>query len=331
MAKVMVAMYCFECPDGYNDYDDEDTEFVSDDSKLLKASCLCDKFRVLDLDTLIIDDYSFRDVVEIRDEIVNLHLGEVSEESLDRGYEYFNLLGCTQSFIDSEYGYDKTGNLAIPDDCNYMPIVYKGEIGEVERVMKVSCHDAPIRLFVDVIDKKVEVCIFDCIVSEEKLEEDYFLVFDKLPLSYFENLFTRVSNNIWEFGDTACVLLNHNSSSHDIIVPNRYKKVCLDVGHMGEVAFGVVIPPSVDVVSLDRALEVKGIDYYLKNSNLTLYFPNSGKTKKILSNLYKSLLDDKLAIHALASEFIDINSLVNDINSLVKKIKDEYNINIEFY
>lgn len=325
MAKVMVAMYCFECPDGYNDCDDEDTGFVSDDSKLLKASCLCDKFRVLDLDTLIIDDYSFRGVVEIRDEIVNLHLGEVSEESLDRGYEYFNLLGCTQNFIDSEYGYDKTGNLAIPDDCNYMPIVYKGEIGEVERVMRVGCHDAPIRLFVDVIDKKVEVCIFDCIVSEEKLEsEDYYLVFDTLPLSYFENLFTKVSNDIWEFGDTACILLNHKSSPHDIIVPNRYKKVCLDVGHMDEGVFGVVIPPSVDIVSLDRALEVMGVDYYLRNSNLTLYFPNSGKAKKILSNLYKSLLDDKLTVNALTSGFIDINSLT-------KKMRDEYNINIEFY
>lgn len=325
MAKVMVAMYCFECPDGYNDYDDEDTEFVFDDSKLLKASLLCDKFRVLDLDTLIIDDYSFRDVVELRDKIVNLHLGEVSEESLDRGCEYFNLLGCTQNFIDSEYGYDKTGNLAIPDDCNYIPIVYKGEIGEVERVMRVGCHDAPIRLFVDVVDKKVEVCIFDCIVSEEKLEsEDYYLVFDKLPLSYFENLFTKVSKDIWEFGDTACLLLNHKSSPHDIIVPNRYKKVCLDVGHMDEGAFGVVIPPSVDIVSLDRALEVMGVDYYLRNSKLTLYFPNSGKTKKILSNLYKSLLDDKLTANALTSGFIDINSLT-------KKMRDEYNINIEFY
>ena len=325
MAKVMVAMYCFECPDGYNDYDDEDTEFVFDDSKLLKASCLCDKFRVLDLDTLIINDYSFRDVVELRDKIVNLHLGEVSEESLDRGYEYFNLLGCTQNFIDSEYGYDKTGNLAIPDDCNYMPIVYKGEVVEDERVMRVGCHDAPIRLFVDVIDKKVEVCIFDCIVSEEKLEsEDYCLVFDTLPLSYFENLFTKVSKDIWEFGDTACILLNHKSSPHDIIVPNRYKKVCLDVGHMDEGAFGVVIPPSVDIVSLDRALEVMGVDYYLKNSNLTLYFLNSGKTKKILSNLYKSLLDDKLTVNAFTSGFMNLNSLV-------KKLKDVYNIDIKFY
>lgn len=235
------------------------------------------------------------------------------------------MLGCTQNFIDSEYGYDKTGNLAIPDDCNYMPIVYKGEIGEVERVMKVGCHDAPIRLFVDVVDKKVEVCIFDCIVSEEKLEsEDYYLVFDKLPLSCFENLFTKVSKDIWEFGDTACILLNHKSSPHDIIVPNRYKKVCLDVGHMGEGAFEVVIPPSVDIVSLDMALDVRGIEYYLKNSKLTLYFPNSGKTKKILSNLYKSLLDDKLTANALTSGFIDINSLT-------KKMRDEYNIDIEFY
>ena len=277
------------------------------------------------MDTLIIDDYSFRDVVELRDEIVNLHLGEVSEESLDRGCEYFNLLGCTQSFIDSEYGYDKTGNLDIPDNCNFMPIVYKGKIIDEERVFRIDCCDALIRLFVDVVDKKVEVCIFDCIVSEEKLEsEDYYLVFDTLPLSYFENLFTKVSKDIWEFGDTACILLNHTSSPHDIIVPNRYKKVCLDVGHMDEGVFGVVIPPSVDIVSLDRALEVMGVDYYLRNSKLTLYFPNSGKTKKILSNLYKSLLDDKLTVNALTSGFIDINSLT-------KKMRDEYNINIEFY
>lgn len=90
MTKVMVAMHCFDCPDDYNEcdeYDDGDTGFVSD-NKLLNASLTCDKFRLLDLDTLIIDDYSFRGVVEIRDEIVNLHLGEVSEESLDRGCEY---------------------------------------------------------------------------------------------------------------------------------------------------------------------------------------------------------------------------------------------------
>lgn len=323
MAKVMVAMYCFEYPDDYNEYD-EDTWFVSND-KFLKASLLCDKFRVLDLDTLIIDDYSFRDVVELRDEIVNLHLGEVSEESLDNGYECFNLVGCTQNFIDSEFGYDKNGNLAIPDDCNYMPIAYKGKIKDDERVMRVDCCDEPISLFVDVVDKKVEVCISECIISDEKLEsEDYYLVFEASQLIYFENIATKVSNDIWEFRDTACVLLNCKNDSNNIIVPSKYKKVCLDVRNMGEGAFGVVIPPSVDLVSLDRALEVVGVEYYLKNSNLTLYFPNGGKTKKILSNLYKSLLKDKLTINAFTSGFIDINSLV-------KKMKDEYNIDIKFY
>ena len=323
MAKVMVAMYCFEYPDDYNEYD-EDTGFVSND-KFLKASLLCDKFRVLDLDTLIIDDYSFRDVVELRDEIVNLHLGEVSEESLDNGYECFNLVGCTQSFIDSEFGYDKTGNLDVPDNCNFMPIVYKGKIIDEERVFRIDCCDEPISLFVDVVDKKVEVCISECIVSDERLaSEDYYLVFEASQLSYFENIFTKVSNDIWEFGDTACVLLNRKSSSHDIIVPNKYKKVCLDLNRMGEGTFGVVIPPSVDIVSLDRALEVVGVEYYLSNGNLTLYFPKVGKTKKVIKALYKSLLKDKLTINAFTSGFIDINSLV-------KKLKDEYNIDIKFY
>ena len=327
MAKVMVAMYCFECPDDYNEcdeYDDGETGFVSDD-KLLNASLLCDKFRVLDLDTLIIDDYSFRDVVELRDEIVNLHLGEVSEESLDRGCEYFNLLGCTQNFIDSEYRYDKTGNLVVPDGCNFMPIAYKGKIESDEHIVRVDCCDGPISLFVDIVDKEVEVYISDCIVSEEKLEsEEYCFIVATLSFSYFENIVTKVSRDIWEFGDTACILLNGKNGSSNIIVPNRYKKVCLDVGHMDEGVFGVVIPISVDLVSLDRALEVVGVEYYLKNSNLTLYFPNSGKTKKILSNLYKSLLDDKLTVNAFTSGFMNLNSLV-------KKLKDEYNINIEFY
>lgn len=324
MAKVMVAMYCFDYPDDYFEYDDGETGFVSD-SEFLNASLLCDKFRLLDLDTLIIDDYSFRDVVELRDEIVNLHLGDVSEESLDNGYEYFNLVGCTQSFIDSEFGYDKTGNLVVPDGCNFMPIAYKGEIENDEHIVRVDCCDDLVSLFVDVLDKEVEVCISDCIVSEEKLEsEEYCFIVATLSFSYFENIFTKVSNDIWEFGDTACVLLNRKSSSHDIIVPNKYKKVCLDLNRMGEGTFGVVIPPSVDIVSLDRALEVVGVEYYLKNSNLTLYFPNGGKTKKILSNLYKSILRDKLTINAFISGFIDINSLV-------KKLKDEYNIGIEFY
>ena len=323
MAKVMVAMYCFEYPDDYNEYD-EDTGFVSKD-KFLKASLLCDKFRVLDLDTLIIDDYRFRDVVELRDEIVNLHLGEVSEESLDNGYEYFNLVGCTQNFIDSEFGYDKNGNLAFPNDCNFIPIAYKGEIGEAERVMRIDCCDEPISLFVDVVDKKVEVCISDCIVSDEKLEsEDYYLVIGTLTFNYFKNLFTKVSNDIWEFGDTACVLLNYKNGSNNIIIPSKYEKVCLDVRNMGESTFEVVIPPSVDLVSLDRALDVVGVEYYLKNSNLTLYFPKVGKTKKVIKALYKSLLKDKLTINAFTSGFIDINSLI-------KKMKDEYNIDIKFY
>lgn len=323
MAKVMVAMYCFEYPDDYNEYD-EDTWFVSNDT-FLKASLFCDKFRVLDLDTLIIDDYSFRDVVELRDEIVNLHLGEVSEESLDNGYECFNLVGCTQNFIDSEFGYAKNGNLAIPDDCNYISIAYKGEIGEAERVMRVDCCDEPISLLVDVVDKKVEVCISECIISDEKLEsEDYYLVIGTLTFNYFKNLFTKVLNDIWEFGDTACVLLNYKKGSNNIIVPSKYKKVCLDVSRMGEGAFEVIIPPSVDIVSLDRALEVVGVEYYLSNGNLTLYFPKVGKAKKVIGALYKSLLKDKLTINALASGF-------DDINSLVKKMKVEYSINIRFY
>lgn len=277
------------------------------------------------MDTLIIDDYSFRDIVEIRDDILNLHLGEVSKESLDNGYECFNLVGCTQSFIDSEFGYDKTGNLDVPDNCNFMPIVYKGKIIDEERVFRIDCCDAPIRLFVDVVDKKVEVCISECIVSDEKLEsEDYYLVFEASQLSYFENIFTKVSNDIWEFRDTACVTLNYKNGSNNIIVPNKYKKVCLDLNRMGEGTFGVVIPPSVDIVSLDRALEVVGVEYYLSNGNLTLYFPKVGKTKKVIKALYKSLLKDKLTINAFTSGFIDINSLI-------KKMKDEYNIDIKFY
>ena len=323
MAKVMVAMYCFDYPDDYNEYD-EDTGFVSND-KFFKASLLCDKFRVLDLETLIVDDYSFRDAVEMRDEIVNLHLGEVSLESLDNGYECFNLVGCTQTFIDSEFGYDKNGNLAIPDDCNYMPIAYKGKIKDDERVMRIDCCDEPISLLVDVVDKKVEVCISECIISDEKLEsEDYYLVIGTLTFNYFKNLFTKVSNDIWEFGDTACVLLNYKNGSNNIIVPSKYKKVCLDLNHMGECAFEVVIPPSVDIASLDRALEVVGVEYYLSNGNLTLYFPKVGKAKKVIGALYKSLLKDKLTINAFTSGFMDINSLV-------KKMKDEYNIDIKFY
>ena len=93
---------------------------------------------------------------------------------------------------------------------------------------------------------------------------------------------------------------------------------------MGEGTFGVVIPPSVDIVSLDRALEVVGVEYYLSNGNLTLYFPKVGKTKKVIKALYKSILRDKLTINALTSGFIDINSLI-------KKMKDEYNIDIKFY
>lgn len=327
MAKVMVAMYCFDCPDDYNEcdeYDDGEFGFVSD-NKLLNASLLCDKFRLLDLDTLIIDDYSFRDAVEIRDEIVNLHLGEVSEESLDRGYEYFNLLGCTQSFINSEYGYDKTGNLIVPDGCNFMPIAYKWEVENDEHIVRVDCCDEPVSLFVDVVDKKVEVCISDCIVSDEKLEsEEYCFIVATLSFSYFENIVTKVSKDILEFGDTACILLNHKSSSHDIIIPNKYKKVCLDIEYITDVAFRIVIPLSVELVSLDRTLEVAGIDYYLRNSNLTLYFPRAGKTKNIIKALYKRLLAGKVTVTALISGFIDINSLV-------KKMKDEYNINIEFY
>lgn len=324
MAKVMVAMYCFDCLDDCDEYVNGETGFVSN-GKIFKASLLCDKFRVLDLDTLIIDDYRFRDVVEIRDEIVNLHLGEVSKESLDNEYECFNLVGCTQSFIDSEYGYDKTGNLAVPDGCNFMPVAYKGKIEDEERVMRIDCCDAPISLFVDVIDKKVEVCISDCIVSEEKLEsEDYYLVIGTLTFSCFKNLFTKVSNDIWEFGDTACVLLNYKKGSNNIIIPSKYKKVCLDLNHMGEGAFEVIIPPSVDIVSLDRALEVVGVEYYLSNGNLTLYFPKVGKAKKVIGALYKSLLKDTITINALTSGFMDINSIV-------KKMKDEYNIDIKFY
>lgn len=324
MAKVMVAMYCFDYPDDYFEYDDGETGFVSD-SKFLNASLLCDKFRVLDLDTLIIDDYSFRDIVEIRDDILNLHLGEVSKESLDNGYECFNLVGCTQSFIDSEFGYDKTGNLDVPDNCNFMPIAYKGKIIDEERVFRVDCCDELISLFVDVVDKKVEVCISECIVSDERLaSEDYYLVFETSQLSYFENIFTKVSNDIWEFRDTACVTLNYKNGSNNIIVPNKYKKVCLDLNRMCEGTFGVVIPPSVDIVSLDRALEVVGVEYYLSNGNLTLYFPKVGKTKKVIKALYKSLLKDKLTINAFTSGFIDINSLT-------KKMKDEYNIDIKFY
>ena len=314
MAKILIAMYCFRIDDCfkvsgiYSDY--------------LDTKYKCNKFMILDSDTLDIFEYSFKDIVESSNSIIGLWVGEDETGECGNFSNYFSEYGISYNIASEELVAEL---MEAPNKLSKVPIIYKGNVlGGSSRLIKLHSDDNKLLIEVDVLTKDIKVSIARCIIEEPK----YHVIFDSedgmetfVPEDYFNNILDRLADSVYRFKDKLYVELG-KISSEDIIVPDGYNTVYLNIKSVRDHKHSIVMPPSVEKILVGGALPEVGNKYYLNNSRITLYLTKINSTK-LLKNLYSNLKGLSL-LDSMICKFKDIDSIKTELEC-------EYNLFIELY
>lgn len=315
MAKILIAMHCFSMADCfkvsgiYSDY--------------LDTKYKCNKFMILDSDTLDIYEYSFEDVILSCDEIHGLWVGE--DENGEYWYfsNYFSEYGISYNIASEELVAEL---LEVPNKLHKVPIIYKGNVLDgSSRLIKLHSTDNKLLIEVDVLTKAIKVSISRCIIEEPK----YHVIFDSedgletfVPKDYFNNIFDRLADSVYRFKDKLYVELGKLSSTEDIIVPDGYGTVYLNIKGLTNHTHSIVVPPSVEKILVGGALPEVGNKYYFYKSRITLYLTKRNSIK-LIKNLYSNLKGLSL-LDNIIYKFKD-TVIIKD------ELECEYNLFIELY
>ena len=315
MAKILLAMYCFSMTDCF--------KASGIYSEYLDTKYKCNKFMILDSDTLDIYECSFEDVILSCDEIHGLWVGE--DENGEYWYfsNYFSEYGISYNIASEELVAEL---LKAPNKLHKVPIIYKGNVlGGSSRLIKLHSTDNKLLIEVDVLTKSIKVSISRCIIEEPK----YHVIFDSedgmetfVPEDYFNNIFDRLADSVYRFKDKLYVELGKLSSTEDIIVPDGYGTVYMNIKGLTNHTHSIVVPPSVEKILVGGALPEIGNKYYFYKSRITLYLTKINSTK-LLKNLYSNLKRLSL-LDNIIYKFKDIDSIKTELES-------EYNLFIELY
>lgn len=316
MAKILLAMYCFRIDDCfkvsgiYSDY--------------LDTKYKCNKFMILDSDTLDIFEYSFKDIVESSNSIIGLWVGEDETGECGNFSNYFSEYGISYNIASEELVAEL---LEAPNKLYKVPIIYKGNVLDgSSRIIELHSDDNKLLIEVDVLTKSIKVSISRCIIIEEP---KYHVIFDSedgvetfVPKDYFNNIFDRLADSVYRFKDKLYVELGKLSSTEDIIVPDGYNTVYLNIKGLTNHNHSIVVPPSVEKILVGGALPEVGNKYYLNNSRITLYL-NKRNSTKLLKNLYSNLKRLSLLDNIICK--------FKDIDIIKTELECEYNLFIKSY
>ena len=305
MAKILLAMHCFRIDDCFK------TSGIY--SEYLDTKYKCNKFMILD-----IFEYSFKDIVEPCDEIHGLWVGDEYGEC-----GYFSEYGISHSIASEELVNEL---LKTNTKISKVPIIYRGKVlDDSLRLIELHSTDNKLLIEVDVLTKNIKVSISGCIIEEPK---DH-MVFDLdtgieafVVKDCFNNIFSRISDNVYRFKDKLCVELGKLSSVEDILIPEGYSTVYLNIKRLTNHKHNIVIPPSIEKRLLGGALPELGVKYYLDNSKITLYL-NKRNSIKLIKNLYSNLKGLSL-LDNIIYKFKDIEFIKDELEC-------EYNLFIELY
>ena len=314
MAKILLAMYCFSMTDCF--------KASGIYSEYLDTKYKCNKFMILDSDTLDIYEYSFDDIVGSCDEIYGLRIGE-DETGYGNFSNYFSEYGISYNIASEELVAEL---LEVPNKLHKVPIIYKGNILDgSSRLIKLLSGDNKLLIEVDVLTKSIKVNISYCVIEEPK----YHAMFDSehwietfVSKDYFNNIFDRLADSVYRFKDKLYIELGKLSSTEDIIVPDGYGTVYLNIKGLTNHTHSIVIPPSVEKILVGGALPEVGNKYYFYKSRITLYLIKRNSTK-LLRNLYSNLKGLSL-LDSIIYKFKDIDSIKDELEC-------GYNLFIELY
>ena len=336
MSKFVLGMLCKSC----HSITKTLTSVITDIGALgwddIEYNYGCVGFRILDLNTLDISDYSIREVASLSDPVLNLYT--FSSKDIQSDEIRLTIYGCTEEYLANNYV--KDGKFDSPSyKLSIIPYKTSG-IGLTYTVIRkkpicefVIVHDLTDSccLYIDLIKKCVEIVLLDNVVYRTnksidiKSRLDIFkgILFNYKYTVVYEadigHLYNYIRDNKYSacFDTTAVVNLFNLTADDTLILPNTIKKVIIDSGShsktRSEKICKIVIPPNVSEIELSNK-------EYFKNINLILYIPNKNGCVDLINDIFLQLNGKSI-----------LTFKSKDINKLISNIKDNYNIEIVLY
>lgn len=296
----------------------------------------CVGFRLLDLNTLEIVDYSIREVASLSESILNLY--PFSSKDIHSNEVRLTIYGCTEEYLANNHV--KNGKFDSPTyKLSIIPYKTSGFGLTHIAIRKVLNHKFAIIedlhgsccLYIDLIKKCVEIVLLDNVVyrtNKSIAVKVRIGIFKSSLLDYRDtvvykadigHLYNYIGDNKYSacFDTTAVVNLFESTGDDNLILPSTIKKVIIDAGShsktMSEKVCKIVIPPNVSEIELSNK-------EYFKNVNLILYISNKNRCLELINSIFLQLNGKSLLIFR-----------TKDIDKLISNIKDKYNIEIVLY
>ena len=296
----------------------------------------CVGFRLIDLDTLVVADYSIREVLSLGEPVLGLCLSDI-KNNIQFDEIRLTVYGCTEEYLANNHV--KNGKFDSP--THKLPIIpYKTfrKKPRCEFIIIENLHGSCC-LYIDLIKKCVEIALLDNVVYRTNKSIDIKTRTDvfKGILSNYKNtivykadighLYNCIGNNKYSacFGTTAVVNLFELTADDTLILPNTIKKVIIDSGSHSKTRSAkicrIVIPPNLSEIELSNK-------EYFKNVNLILYMPNKKGCADLINDIFLQLNDNSVfEIIKIAS-----NKILNkDIGNVIDDIRNKHNIIVELY
>lgn len=317
----------------------------------------CIGFRVVDLDTLEIEDYSVKEALELAGEVRGIH--PFDERDLVNGKLPLCRYGYTERYM-AENFIDSNGQFDPPSVIGELPVIlserpsfslisrYKKNKEINKQIVDIGERIPICNVYVDIIKKGIRIelhrnfvyscgCLRRIRSYHSDLNYGVILVED----AELSSLYVKFGcNAVVGFGDSLVVNFNRQDLLSDTIIPNTFKKVVLDGSDLSEYSankgksYNIVIPPSVDnIVIKNKSLyeNIYGKVVYsdgstLENIKLTLHIPI--KRKDLVYEIYRQLSDTILG----SSIKIIRSKLTEDgYKDIINFILDECKVAIELY
>lgn len=229
----------------------------------------CIGFRVVDLDTLEIEDYSIKEALELAGFVRRIH--PFDERDLVNGKLPLCQFGYTERYI-AENFIDSNGDLDPSRGLKSFPVIlserpslslvsrYKKNKEINSQLVVISDRITLCMVYVDIIKKGIKVelhrnFVYSCGCYKRIRTYHSDLNYGSILVEDTElsNLYEKFGcDAVAGFGDKLVVNLDRKDLLSDTIIPNTFKKVILDGSDLSKYSpnkgksYSVVIPPSVD-------------------------------------------------------------------------------------
>lgn len=308
----------------------------------------CIGFRVVDLDTLEIEDYSIKEAIGLAGEVRGIN--PFDERDIVNGKLPLCMFGYTERFMTENF-VDSNGQFDPPSVIGELPVIlserpsfslisrYKKNKEINKQIVDIGARIPICNVYVDIIKKGVKIelhrnFVYSCgcfrRIRSYHSDLNYGVILvEDTELSGLYNKFG--CNAVVGFGDSLVVNFNRQDLLSDTIIPNTFKKVILDGSNLSEYSankgksYSVVIPPSVDNITIKNGSPYEDKST-LENIKLTLHIPS--KHKDLIYEIYRQLSDNIIgsSLKIIRSKFTE-----DGYKDIVNFILDECKVEIELY